>query len=121
MGSVIVAPGDASHTATRRNIKYKDGLVPTAFAEVRTQYDCFQRGLRVNPNGNCHGTREDTGTTKEETDDKGRKKVSLVGKCFACVFEYTPKCPRLSPTQKRAPRPPYMHAPFALLACYCRL
>ncbi len=74
-GSVVVAPGDATHTATRRNIKYKDGLVPTAFAGVKTQYECFQRGLSVNPKGPCMGTRRPTGETTIEKDDKGREKV----------------------------------------------
>ena len=73
--SEVVAPGDATHSPTYRNKKYVGGLVPTAFPEVRTMYDAFERGLRVNPTGRCMGSRVDTGATKEETDERGRKKV----------------------------------------------
>ena len=84
--SEVVAPGDATHSPTYRNKKYVGGLVPTAFPEVRTMYDAFERGLKVNPTGRCMGSRVDTGATKEETDERGRKKVGWGGHRMCALF-----------------------------------
>ena len=53
IGSVVVAPAAGDLSSVRRHPKFKDQLVPSAFPEVATLYDAFQRGLRVNPQGNC--------------------------------------------------------------------
>ena len=42
MYSTVTTPATGDSTAIRRNPKYKDELVQTAFPEVRTLYDCFQ-------------------------------------------------------------------------------
>jgi len=77
--SIVVSPAsDDAHSPVYRNLNFKEGLVPTAFPEVRTMYDAFQRGLKVNPGGKCMGSRRDTGKTKEEVDERGKKKVGIL-------------------------------------------
>ena len=100
---VVPGTGDATHTATRRtaDARYRDGLVPTAFPDVRTQYACFQRGLRTNPDGPCMGHRPFTGETKKETDDKGREKVR------AKKRKAPPRRARRPPPLTPAPAPPH--------------
>ena len=93
--SVIVAPAeDDKHSPVYRNINFKDGLIPTAFPEVRTIYDAFQRGLKVNPNGKCMGSRLDTGKTKQEIDERKREKVRTsplpLSTLPSCVFFFSP-------------------------------
>ena len=120
---VVPGTGDATHTVTRRTAdpRYREGLVPTAFAEVKTQYACFQRGLRTNPDGPCMGHRPLTGETKKETDDKGREKVRG-GPCDADSGRgkgpapggggprQDQPSPRLTTRPPRSP-PPALHSP----------
>jgi long-chain acyl-CoA synthetase len=72
--SVVVAAGSGENGDIRRHPKFKSGLTGPAFPDVTTLYHGFQRGLRVNPDGDCLGFRK----IKSEEKDAAGKTVRAV-------------------------------------------
>lgn len=94
--SVMLPAEKRGESPVYRSSISPDKLVTHVFDDVRTLYDGFQRGLRINPKGNCLGWREGNGPFKwlsyEEVAERtlnvgsGLLSIGLKPKDFVGIF-----------------------------------